>query len=163
MQKKITDFLECLPVLVENRVDFIIVGGVCAVLHGTPVTTFDLDIVHSRTPENLERLMMSLKDMDAYYRGRPGKRLTPDTDCLSSPSHHLLMTRFGPLDVLGTIGNGHSYDDLVTDTETLHFDRMKLQILRLERLIEIKEETAHDKDLLVISVLRSILEEKQHL
>jgi hypothetical protein len=32
-----------LQTLVEHRVEFIVVGGVCAVLHGAPVSTFDLD------------------------------------------------------------------------------------------------------------------------
>jgi hypothetical protein len=43
--------------LADHRVEFIVIGGVCAVLHGAPVTTFDLDVVHSRTPENLNRLL----------------------------------------------------------------------------------------------------------
>jgi hypothetical protein len=50
MPKPIPDFLEILKILVSNEVDFIVIGGVCAVLHGAPVTTFDLDLVHSRVP-----------------------------------------------------------------------------------------------------------------
>ena len=37
------DFLALLRTMVEHGVDFIIVGGVSAVLHGAPITTFDLD------------------------------------------------------------------------------------------------------------------------
>jgi len=75
--KPIPDFLEILKVLSEHKVDFIVVGGVCAVLHGAPVTTFDLDLVHSRSSDNLARLLSALKELDAYYRGREGHRLTP--------------------------------------------------------------------------------------
>jgi hypothetical protein len=102
------DFLPILETLVKHEVDFIVVGGVCAVLHGVPMTTFDLDLVHSRTPENLDRLTTALKELDAYYRGRGDQRLTPDLTHLSSAGHQLLMTRFGPLDVLGTIGVGQT-------------------------------------------------------
>jgi len=59
MQKNADDFLNCLPVLIKHEVNFIIVGGICAVLHGAPVTTFDLDIVHSRSPENLHSYQLT--------------------------------------------------------------------------------------------------------
>jgi hypothetical protein len=41
-------FLDILRVLSRHRVEFILVGGVAAILEGAPVSTFDLDImVHS--------------------------------------------------------------------------------------------------------------------
>ena len=64
------NFLEILKVLKEYQVEFIVVGGVCAVLHGAPISTFDLDLVHSRAPNNIDRLMVALKTLDAHYRGR---------------------------------------------------------------------------------------------
>jgi hypothetical protein len=42
------DFLVMLRALLHHEVDFIVVGGVAAALNGTPLTTFDLDVVHSR-------------------------------------------------------------------------------------------------------------------
>lgn len=44
MQNTTSDFLEILRTLSEYKVDFIVVGGVCAVLHGAPMTTFDLPL-----------------------------------------------------------------------------------------------------------------------
>ncbi len=49
------DFLGTLSVLAAHKVDFIVVGGVSAVLQGAPIATFDLDIVHSRGPANTWR------------------------------------------------------------------------------------------------------------
>ena len=43
------DVVAILRLLVKHRVEFIIVGGVSAVLNGVPYVTFDLDVVHSRT------------------------------------------------------------------------------------------------------------------
>lgn len=40
--------------LSKARVEFILVGGVAAVIQGAPVTTFDLDIVHRQTDENIK-------------------------------------------------------------------------------------------------------------
>ena len=92
-----------LRVLHRHHVDFIVVGGVCAVLHGAPVDTFDLDIVHSRDTANLDRLLGALDELGAHYRRRD---LKPGRSHLQSPGHQLLDTRFGPLDVLGEIGSG---------------------------------------------------------
>ena len=36
MQNTTSDFLEILRALSEHKVDFIVVGGVCTVLHGAP-------------------------------------------------------------------------------------------------------------------------------
>ena len=72
------DFLGILRGLVDHEVEFIVVGGVCAVLHGAPVTTFDLDVVHRRSPENIARLQAALAGLGAHYRGRPGPPLAND-------------------------------------------------------------------------------------
>ena len=45
-------FLEILNQLHDHHVDFVIVGGVAASLHGGSRVTFDLDIVPSLTPES---------------------------------------------------------------------------------------------------------------
>jgi len=78
------DFMALLRALADHQAHFIVVGGVSAVLHGAPVTTFDLDVVHSRTPENVSRLLAALDDMDAYYRGRGEKRFRPSRDYLTT-------------------------------------------------------------------------------
>jgi predicted nucleotidyltransferase len=70
------------------------------------------------------------------------------------------MTRFGPLDILGTIGVGHSYEDLLADTVQLQVSGLRLDILGLERLITVKEETGGDKDKATLPILRRTLEEK---
>jgi predicted nucleotidyltransferase len=154
------DYLELLRVLVSRRVDFIIVGGVSAVLHGAPVTTFDLDVVHSRTPNNINRLLSALQDLDAYYRGRGEQKLRPTVARLGSPGHQLLMTQLGPLDLLGTIGAGHDYEALLAHTLELQVGGMPVRILDLETLIRTKVELDRDKDRAVIPILRRTLEEK---
>jgi hypothetical protein len=154
------DFLGLLRTLAAHRVDFIIVGGVCAVLHGAPVTTFDLDLVHSRDPENIARLLAALHELDAYYRGRGAQRLRPTTALLGSSGHHLFMTRFGPLDILGTIGSGHDYQNLIDRAVMFDVDGLHLHLLDLDVLIAIKEETGHDKDVAVLPLLRRTLAEK---
>lgn len=162
MTKPKPDFLDLLQTLAEYEVDFIVVGGVCAVLHGAPISTFDLDIVHSRSPENIARLMSALESLEAYYRGQGSRILKPQEHHLSSPGHQLLMTRSGPLDLLGIVGKGQGYKELIADTVELSLSKdLKVHLLKLEVLIQTKEETARDKDKAVLPVLRRTLEESK--
>jgi hypothetical protein len=54
------DFVCLLRILVEHRVDFLVVGGVSAILQGASLSGFDLDIVHSMKPANIARLIRVL-------------------------------------------------------------------------------------------------------
>jgi predicted nucleotidyltransferase len=155
------DFSALLQTMVAHGVDFIIVGGVSAVLHGAPITTFDLDLVHSRAPDNIERLLSALQDLGAYYRGQGERRLKPDRTHLISSGHQLLMTSFGPLDLLGTIGAHRNYADLLEHTTEMQAGGLRLHVLNLETLIAIKEEVGHDKDRAAIPILRRTLHEKE--
>src|ERR1035441_8291986 len=112
-----SDFLGALRALDEGGVEFAVVGGLAAVLNGAPVNTFDLDIVPARDEENVAKLLRVLDTIDAIYRMQPERRLKPDASHLSSAGHHNLITNCGPLDVLGTIGRGLGYQDLLPQSE----------------------------------------------
>jgi len=157
-----SDFLAILRTLKEHGVEFIVVGGVGAVLQGAPITTFDLDVVHSRTPDNVRRLLAALAELDACYRMQPERRLRPDASHLSSAGHQLLLTRFGPLDLLGTIGKSDIYETLASDTVEVEAGTgVRIPVLRLEKLIEVKMETATQKDLAALPILQKTLEEQK--
>ncbi len=160
MQKSEPRITALLNALYDYQAEFIIVGGVCAVLHGAPVTTFDLDAVHSRTPANLARLVRLLGYLDACYRGHPNK-IKPDAEVLGSTGHHLLMTRFGPLDILGAIEKGLGYPDLIGHTEAIQIENRTFRVLSLEYLIETKEKSLFEKDRLRMSALKHTLNERE--
>src|SRR5580700_8527051 len=98
------DFGALLQALLDAGVEFIVVGGVSATLNGVPVNTFDLDVVHRRTSENVELILPVLTALDAVYRIQPERRLRPTKQALMSAGHQTLLTKYGPLDLLGTIG-----------------------------------------------------------
>ena len=49
----ITDFEKALSVLLQHQVEFIVIGDVAGTLHGSAFITQDLDVVYSRTRENI--------------------------------------------------------------------------------------------------------------
>jgi hypothetical protein len=160
MEQSRPDFLLILRTLARHDVDFIIVGGVCGVLHGAPVTTFDLDLVHSRAPKNVARLLIVLGELDARYRNPAGRLIRPAGANLSSPGHHLLMTRGGPLDLLGEIGRHRGYGELLQDTVRIAVSEdLRVRALTLKALIREKEDLAREKDRAVLAILRRTAEE----
>jgi hypothetical protein len=130
-------------------------------LQGAPISTFDLDLVHSRTRKNVDRLLVALELLDARYRTAGEREIKPARSHLSSPDHQLLMTRFGPLDLLGVIGKNWGYGELLGETVEMAVGAgLSVRVLDLATLIKIKEGLARDKDLAVLAVLRRTLEEK---
>jgi hypothetical protein len=155
------DFLAILKNLAEHSVDFIVVGGVGAVLQGAPIATFDLDVVHSREPLNITKLLSALDSLDAHYREPAGRNIRPNRSHLSSPGHHLLMTRFGPLDLLGVIGSKRDYPNLLPESAVVEISEgLKMRVLSLSAIIKSKEEAGGLKDQAVLPTLRRTLEEK---
>jgi predicted nucleotidyltransferase len=155
-------FLPVLRTLVEREVAFVLVGGVAGIVHGAPISTYDVDIVHSRTDENVARLLVALEALDAYYRIQPERRLRPGASHLSSPGHQLLMTRFGALDVLGQIGEGRSFENLLPHASEMQItDTLRVRVLDLETLIAVKEEVGAEKDAAMLPILRRTLEESR--
>lgn len=160
MKQPSPDFFEMLRVLYDHQVDFIVIGGVCAVLHGAPVTTYDLDLVRSCAPENSVRLLAALDELDGHSRLHQGK-VRPNTSHLQAQGHILLKTRCGYLDLLATAGAGHDYAYLMQHTVSGTIRGISFPMLDLETLIRTKEETGRDKDRVMLPILRATLKEKK--
>jgi hypothetical protein len=105
-------FDSILRTLVRHQIDFIVVGGVSAVLQGAPILTFDLDIVHRRTPENIARLHHALSDIESVHRSR--------------------------LNVLGEIEYRQGYEDLLPLSEWINFGNGRIQVLKLAAYVALK-------------------------
>ena len=153
------DLRRLLAVLTGHGVEFIIIGGVAGTLHGSPLVTYDLDVVHRRSSENVTRLLAALEELDAYARYQGGRRLVPGPSHLESPGHQLLRTDAGRLDLLGEVA-GRGYDDLLPESEVLDIDEMTIRVVRLETLIELKEQAGRDRDRWALTTLRALLRER---
>lgn len=156
------NFETALRDLVQRHVDFIVVGGMAAVLNGAPLNTFDLDVVYSRDPANLDRLLAFLSDADAIFRIQPERKLRPNMTHLAARGHLNLRTRYGPVDFLSNIGKGLEYDALLPNAEPIEIDdTLTVQVLDLETIIAVKEQLAGEKDLAMLPTLKAALREKQ--
>ncbi len=151
-----------LGLLLAEEVEFVLVGALAAVTQGAPVTTHDVDIVHARTDENLERLTAALQKLNARYRGRPpSSPLPPDRRALATTGHSLFMTDLGPLDCLGAIEGGRDFDLLLPLSVDLLFAGRRLRVLKLETIVELKRASNEPKDRLALPILEATLKRQQ--
>jgi hypothetical protein len=154
-------FADILRLLAAEKVEFLVVGMTAGILHGAPVTTLDLDVVHRRTPENVARLLRVLSGLEAVYRHDP-RRIRPAESHLLSPGHQILTTALGDLDCLGTIDQDRGYEDLIGQTvEMTLAGGLTVRVLSLPALIEAKARAGRPKDLAALPVLRATLEESE--
>ena len=154
-----TDVGELLRRLSGAGVEFIVVGGAAAVLHGAPITTEDLDIVHRRSPENVSRLKALLDELDARVRELANRRLPPQESALLGDGHVLLSTRLGPLDCLGTLIDGRGFEELVSHSDWIKDEGVEFLVVDLPTLIELKTRTGRAKDRLMLPVLVALVEQ----
>jgi hypothetical protein len=158
------DFALILSELAASQAEFVVIGGAGAVLQGAPISTVDVDIVQSRAPDSVARLVSALDRLHAYYREHPDRKPSPDAKLMTGPGHHLLMTDAGPIDVLGEAGPGQTFDEL--KRESLLMDiapGVTIRVLSLEAIVRMKEALGRDKDRIVIPILRRTIEERTRL
>lgn len=158
----VPDFIGILRAFAEADVDFVVIGGVGATLHGVPVTTFDLDLVLSHESEVLDRAHRVLVSLDACYRERlPARRLRPDRTDLESSGALLLLTRHGPLDILGSVSTGWAFPELIQRTIAVQLrGGSTIRVVDLPTLIEIKESVGREKDTAALPLYRRVLKEQ---
>ena len=144
--------------LAASGTDFVLVGALAAVAQGAPLTTLDVDVVHRRGADNVDRLLDFLASIDARYRGRPpGQVLRPTREALLGAGHQLLTTNLGPLDVLGAVEGGRGYDDLVHESIAIEVEGERVKVLRLRMLAELERGATSAKGLLALAVLEETL------
>jgi hypothetical protein len=152
------DFLALFRSLSLHGVEYVVVGGVAAILEGAPISTLDLDIVYRVEDANLRRLRSLLIELEARYRDPAGREIEPTVERLRANRVNLLETRQGLLDAMQEIGAGWSYEDLVSRTRTHTLGELEVRVLDLASVIESKQAAGRDKDMAMLPVLRQTLE-----
>jgi predicted nucleotidyltransferase len=153
-------FYEALKSLSEAGIDFILVGGLAAIIQGAPVVTQDVDVVFCRDSENVARIVPWLDRSDAIFRIQPYKMLRPNQGHVAAGKHLNLLTVYGPVDLLGTAGEGLGYEELLPNSPKIEIgDSLRIRVLDLGTIVSIKEKIGSEKDLAVLPTLRRTLEE----
>jgi hypothetical protein len=146
---------ELARVLNEHGVDYVVVGGIAAIRHGSRRATLDLDIVPEPTRPNYERLATALQAIDAHRRGVDAHLLgldPRDPDTLASGADLGLATDLGILDVLQDLV-GVDYAQLRSRAEPAQLGDQEIHVANVDDLIAMKLRAGHPIDLQDIAAI----------
>jgi|SRR5438128_1692368 len=158
----ISDFGRLLGTLVDGGVEFLIVGGVAAALHGSGRVTSDLDIFYRRTRLNMERLAAALAPLNPYLRGAPPNLpFHFDAETIRRGLNFTLTTDAGPLDCLGQMAGVASYDEVAPNAIDVRAHGIACRCIDLDSLIAAKRAAGRPKDFEAVAELEIIREERE--
>jgi hypothetical protein len=145
--------------LCDADIDFVIVGGFAAILHGSTLVTRDLDICAVLSHTDVAKLRDALRDLNPLHRLTSSKLsflTTPDPGV--DVKNLYLETELGTVDVLSSIlGVGDFRRVRAASVEIELFGR-HCRVISIDDLIQAKEALSRDKDRLAAKELRAIRE-----
>jgi predicted nucleotidyltransferase len=151
-----------LPTLVGAGVEFIIIGGVAGILHGSARATYDVDLVYSRNEQNIERLASVLSAYNPYLRNAPeGLPFVWDAKTIRHGLNFTLTTTIGDIDLLGEVAGGDTYSGFLPHSFEVEAFGVRFKCIDLPTLIRIKEAAGRPRDREAIAELRVLLEETE--
>lgn len=141
----------------DAGVDFVVIGGVAGGAHGSAYPTFDVDLAYSRAPDNLEKLAVALREIEAELRGAPaGLPFILDAKALAEGGKFTFDTDLGNVDILAYPAGAPSYDVLHANAKETTVDGREIRMASLDHLIAMKEAAGRTKDKLMAGELRAI-------
>lgn len=142
-------------------VDFVLIGGVAARLHGSPSLTRDVDICHSRDRGNLERLAHMLSAVHARLRGADDDvPFLLEARTLLAGANFTFTTDLGDLDLLALPAGVAGYDELARSAELVDLGDTSVLVTALDDLIRMKTATGRAKDRAEVEVLAALRDER---
>ncbi len=133
--------------LVNGKVDFVVIGGMAMRAHGSAHITEDIDFCYSRTPDNIARLVAALASVHPYLRGvPPGLPFRFDVPTVQAGLNFTLTTDLGDVDLLGEVGGIGGFDRALAQSEEKTMFGLTFRVLSLDGLIAAKRAAGRVKD-----------------
>jgi len=152
------DAEELLRRLTRRGVDFVVIGGIAAVLHGSARATFDLDIAFAPDRPNLDALGSLLTELRAKLKGVAEDVLfVPDASTLRRMAVLTMTTPLGELDAMTRPPGAPAYGTLRRRAERYDLGDFTVPVASLEDLIAMKRAAGRRKDLADVDELEAIL------
>lgn len=159
MTPRSTDFRGLIETLARANIEFIVIGGIAASVHGSARATLVLDVVYRRDASNIERLVTALAPLKPYLRGAPpGLPFTFDGPTVTRGLNFTLDTSLGSLDLLGEVVGGGTYDELLPLTGKIELFGVGCLTVTLDGLIKLKRAAGRPKDLEILAELEALRE-----
>jgi hypothetical protein len=147
---------EILKQLTARGVDFVVIGGIAAVLHGSAQATYDLDICYATDPGNLATLGQVLVDLGARLKGIDDPLpFVPNGRTLRGVELLTMVTDEGELDVLARPAGSPGYEALRRNADRYDVG-FSVLVASIDDLIAMKQAAGRTKDLAAVEELEAI-------
>lgn len=154
------DPIQICTILNEEAVDYVIVGGFAAVVHGSSLPTRDIHVVPSRNPTNLDRLAGALRRMNAMIRTEGDPVPAPlDGPFLANMSLMLnLVTDLGEIDLTFAPSGGlGGFEEWIVHSIVVEIaDGLEVRVAALSDIIDSKRAANRPKDQRALPYLESL-------
>lgn len=159
-----TDYAGILRVLTHGGVEFILIGGMAANFHGAIRSTSDVDVLYRRDKANMARLAAALEPIHPTLRGAPaGLPFRFDARTIERGLNFTLSTDLGPVDLLGEVAGGGSYDALLDHSVVGSVLGVSCRCVDLDTLIRLKRAAGRPKDFEAVAELEALREERDSM
>jgi hypothetical protein len=156
---KIRDLLE---VLDRHAVDYIVIGGIAGIIHGSAYPTYDFDLLYARDERNLERMAAALRDLRVTLRNAPTDLpFQIDARTLAAGSNFTFESEFGSFDILGEAAGMRSYGEMRADAKPDSAWGIPICVASIDDLIRMKRAAGRPKDKLMAEELIVIAENQR--
>lgn len=144
--------------LLTHDIDFVLIGGFAAVVHGVTLVTQDLDICAAITESEVVKLRAALKDLHPWHRMNPTARLSflEHPREVQGTRNIYLKTDLGVLDILSEASPAGSFEELKKRAMEIPLYGHKCKVISIDDLIRIKESMRRPKDLQTVQELKLI-------
>jgi hypothetical protein len=151
------NLIELFRVLAEHGVDYLVIGGVAAQVHGRRRTTKALDVTPAPDPENFERLAVALAALDAHPTELGPSAPAPTAEQLRvAPVVPPLTTRHGEIHILNEVPGAGAYAGMRTRALRTDLDGIAIPIVGVDDLIRMKRAVGRSSDLEDIEALTTV-------
>jgi len=158
-----TPTLQLLKRLNDAGVEYVVIGGVAAVLHGAELTTKDVDICTPLQGANLKCIFNAVDPLNPRVRMRPDLMKVPEHVWQMPDLKNLyLLTDLGIIDMLGDVPGVGDYNQVREHSEPADFgEGVAGRLLSLDALILAKRAAGRPKDLEHLRNLEVVRNEKK--
>jgi hypothetical protein len=151
-----------LRALTKHGVDFIVVGGLAGLAHGSAYPTYDLDVAYSRDRENIARLVAALSEIGVTLRGAPADLpFLLEAKTIEKGANFTFDSPHGSFDILGDAAGIHSYDQLRSEAVVATIEGVEVRVASIDHLIAMKRAANRTKDKLMVEEYIVIADEQR--
>ena len=150
-----------LKILLNNEIDFVLVGGFASAVYGSTMVTRDIDICCALTEQDIQDLREVLKDYHPVHRQTPQKLSFIEVpDQFNQLNNLYLNTDLGVLDILSNITGVGDFQRIKSKSIKITLFGHKCNVISIDDLIATKRAIGRKKDLLVVEELEEIKKQK---